>query len=158
MSEFGSVFSLACLLVLGLVGSEGGLFDSSFEPKRIKKRRVIIKGKDGKNNILQREEITFKNNVQGWVTIEQVSPIILSNGTKITSHIELAGSCFFCDELVAVSDQRVCDCGRLVCFEHSRYDDQDQKYYCADCHKKLRRKRFFRFLLSPFIEKVDEDK
>jgi hypothetical protein len=158
MPDFGSVFSLACLLALGLIGSGDGLFGSSFEPKRVKKRRVIIRGKDGREYLLQREEITCKDNVHGWVTVENVFPVILKNGTKITSHLELAGSCWYCNELVAIGDARVCDCGRLVCWEHSKYDEEQQKFFCTDCYKKLRRKRFLGFLLSPFIEKIGRGK
>ena len=157
MLDFGSLFSLAWLFGLGLVGSNDGLFGASFEPKRLKKRRVIIRGKDEREHVLERTEVTLKDPIRGWVTVEQVCPIVLKNGTKITSHLELAGSCWYCDELVAVGDARTCDCGRLVCWEHSKYDEERQRFYCIDCHKKLKRKRFFRLLLSPFIEKVEKD-
>ena len=127
---------------------------------RVKKKRVRIKDIDGSEHVMDREEFTFRDPVNGWVTIENVRPIILKNGLKVTSHLEISGSCTWCGSLLG-SDARVCAiCSRLACFEHCELNEETgTEFLCVDCAKKLRRKRIIRgilrFILSPFVEKVE---
>jgi hypothetical protein len=121
--------------------------------QRIKKQDTIIKGGD-KDLTLHREEVTqFFPDGSVETTETVISEII--GAERIYAPMQIVGKCEICQRLVTIKSARNCQCGLVLCVNCSKLWEggDDRRNVCPRCYKKLRRQRFFRVLLSPFVEK-----
>ncbi len=122
--------------------------------QRIKKQDTIIKGGD-KDLTLHREEVTQffpDGSVETTETI--ISEII--GAERVYAPMQIVGKCEACQRLVTMKSARYCQCGLVLCVTCSKWWEAERRPVCPACYKKLRRKRFFRAILSPFLEKRDD--
>jgi len=143
--------------------SQRGLFsDSSFWGsigRRIKRRRDVIVTEDGKElEFLMEEESEFDPEGD-FCTTQTVHSMVLPDGWKVSSPRHVVAICYLCQNFLSFRAVRYCRCGRVMCASCAEFweDADERRYVCQDCHKSLRRKRFFRLvgriLVSPFVER-----
>lgn len=65
-----------------------------------------------------------------------------------------------CGQYVTRRTFRSCgnpDCNKILCHHHARYHSKERAFFCQDCYKWIRIKRFFlvlfRIILFPFIRR-----
>jgi len=117
-------------------------------------------------------QLTFLNKQQTNVsqagdveTIETDNSKII-DGEKISHASQIIGQCqeSDCGQYLTNRTFRYCsnvNCGKILCHNHARFHNKEENYFCKECYKSVRRKRFWigliRIILTPFVERVNND-
>jgi len=126
--------------------------------RRVRHKKAII---ESGNDILQisRKLETEVSETGDINTTETIQSVVIGN-EKITSHLQIQGTCSKCNNWVTSNSIRYCFCGRILCVSCSKWweDGEKGRPVCPQCYKKLRLSKFWGVLksifISPFIEEV----
>jgi len=132
-------------------------FQGLFSKNRIKRKRAVINDPGGENLELSREEIVTRTETGDFESLETINSLILKDGQKVTSHLEILGKCVDCGNYVTLRSMQYCPCGKVICLSCSKFWKPENQYLCKDCYKKERCKKFWATVLAiiikPFIKR-----
>jgi len=128
--------------------------------RRIKRKRDVIVGDDGKEMDFVTEEESEFDPQGDFCTTQTIYSKIMPDGWKVSSR-HVVAQCYKCGSLVSLRAVRYCRCGKVMCARDARYweDESERRFVCEECYRSLRRKRVFGFigklLISPFVERKE---
>ena len=102
----------------------------------------------------------IKDIIAAIESIETFDSVILpETGEKISSHLQIIGTCPISGSYLTRYSARYCrNCGRTVSSTHARYLEEEKRHVCEDCARRIRRREILRFIAGFFIERKEDDK
>lgn len=130
---------------------------------RINTERATIQSDNG-DLTLEQEERTGISPDGGDVTTTTTTTSIEIDGEIIHDiRNQIIGKCQECGQFLTYRTYRCCgdpSCNKILCHHHAKLHTKENNFFCLECYRSIRIKRFFLTIawifLAPFVERVDQ--
>lgn len=135
------------------------------EQHRIKRDRAVIQSGRGDISLENEEQTEISENASQVVTTTTVNSLELDGEIIQDIQSQIVGRCQepTCSQYLTYRTFRECgnpECSKILCHRHARFHRAEGLFFCWECYKWVRIKRFFLILawliITPFVERVDE--